>query len=94
MSDAEGETFNIGSDEKEISVAELAYEVARVAGPPTLQVIHRKSDDAQYLTNSPQRRCPDLTKLRERFSWNPTVNLTEGLRRTLDSYRESQCASR
>ena len=79
MSDAEGETFNVGSDEKEISVAELAYEVSRVAGPPTLQVIHRKSDDAHYLTDNPQRRCPDLTKLRERFSWNPTVKPHGGI---------------
>jgi len=39
-------------------------------------------------------RPADLTNLRERFSWNPTVNLTEGLRRTPDSYREPQCASR
>jgi len=93
MSDADGETFNVGSDEKEISVAELAYEVSRVAGPPTLQVIHRKSDDAHYLTDNPQRRCPNLTKLRKRFSWSPTVSLAEGLRRTLDSYRESPCAS-
>lgn len=38
-------------------------------------------------------RPADLTNLRERFSWNPTVSLAEGLRRTLDSYRESACAS-
>lgn len=94
MSDADGETFNVGSDEKEISMAELAYEVSRIAGPPALQVIHRKSDDAQYLTDNPQRRCPNLTKLRTRFAWSPTVSLAEGLRRTLDSYREPQCASR
>jgi UDP-glucuronate decarboxylase len=68
-------------------------EVSRVAGPPTLQVIHRKSDDAHSLTDNPQRRCANLTKLRKRFSWSPTVSLREGLRRTVDSYRESPCAS-
>ena len=93
MSDAGGEAFNVGNDEREISIAELAHEVSRVAGPPALQIIHGKSNDAQYLTDNPQRRCPDLTKLRERFSWRPTVSLSEGLHRTLNSYREMQCAS-
>lgn len=94
MSDADGEAFNVGSDEKEISVTELAHELARVVGPPTLEIVHRQSEDMHYLTDNPQRRCPDLTKLRERFAWKPAVSLAEGLRRTLDSYKEPQCASR
>jgi dTDP-glucose 4,6-dehydratase/UDP-glucuronate decarboxylase len=52
-------------------------------------VIHRVSEDPQYLTDNPQRRCPDLRKLRSRFPWTPKVGLTEGLRRTLRSYQES-----
>ena len=93
MSDADGEAFNVGNDEREISVAELARELSRVAGPPTLEVIHRASDDPQYLTDNPQRRCPDLRKLRNRLLWAPTVSLTEGLRRTLHSYLEARCVS-
>lgn len=93
MSNADGEAFNVGNDEKEISIAELAQELSSIAGPPPLKIIHHTSKDPQYLTDNPQRRCPDLTKLRTRFSWAPTVNLEQGLRRTLYSYTGDQCVS-
>jgi UDP-glucuronate decarboxylase len=94
VSDASDEAFNVGNDELEISIAELARELSRVAGPPPLEIIHRVSEDPQYLADNPQRRCPDLAKLRNRFSWSPSVSLAEGLRRTLRSYTEGECASR
>ena len=87
LSDANGEAFNVGNDEREISIGDFARELAAAAGPPPLEVIHRVSEDPQYLTDNPQRRCPNLRKLRSRFSWTPQVGLTEGLRRTLRSYR-------
>jgi UDP-glucuronate decarboxylase len=88
MSKADGEAFNVGNDEKEIAIAELAQELCRVAGPPPLEVMYRVSKDPQYLTDNPQRRCPDLAKLRRYFDWTPKVSLSEGLRRTLHSYQE------
>jgi dTDP-glucose 4,6-dehydratase/UDP-glucuronate decarboxylase len=88
LSDADGEAFNVGSDEREISIGDFARELAEAAGPPPLPVVHQSSEDPQYLTDNPQRRCPDLTKLRNRFRWQPRVGLREGLRRTLLSYRE------
>ncbi len=100
LSNANGEAFNIGNDEREISMADFANELARVAGPPTLEVIHQTSNDPQYLTDNPQRRCPDTTKLRTRFPWQPKIGIAEGLRRTLLSYQpqkntqEDSCASR
>ncbi len=87
VSDADGEAFNVGNDEREISMADFAREVAHTAGPPPLELVHQSSPDPNYLTDNPQRRCPDLTKLRTRFRWQPKVSLAEGLRRTLLSYR-------
>lgn len=87
LSGADGQAFNVGNDEREISMADFARELSRVAGPPPLEVVYQTSNDPQYLTDNPQRRCPDLTKLRSRFSWQPKVGLTEGLRRTLLSYQ-------
>ena len=55
--------------------ADFARELAAVAGPPQLEVIHRVSEDPQYLTDNPQRRCPDLRKLRSRFPWTPKLGL-------------------
>jgi dTDP-glucose 4,6-dehydratase/UDP-glucuronate decarboxylase len=81
-----GEIFNVGNDEREISIAELAKEMRTVAGPPWLEIENRTSQDAHYLTDNPQRRCPDLRKLRAAFDWQPNVALREGLSRTLRSY--------
>jgi len=87
-SDADGEVFNVGNDQQEVSIRELAELVRQIAGPPWLEIEHRVSRDVHYLTDNPQRRCPDLTKLRSRFPWEPKVSLTEGLWRTLRSYLE------
>ena len=90
LSNADGQAFNVGNDEREISMADFAHELSRIAGPPPLEIVYQTSKDAQYLTDNPQRRCPDLSKLRSYFSWQPKVSLTEGLRRTLLSYQPTQ----
>ncbi|MGH9638613.1 MAG: NAD-dependent epimerase/dehydratase family protein [Bryobacteraceae bacterium] len=87
LSDANGEAFNVGNDEREIAIGELAELISQVAGPPRLEIRHRISEDKHYLTDNPQRRCPDLGKLRGRLGWSPKVPLAEGLERTLHSYR-------
>lgn len=88
LSETDGEVFNVGNDQEEISIRELAERVRQAVGPPWLDIEHRVSEDRHYLTDNPQRRCPDLRKLRSRFPWQPTVSLKEGLDRTLRSYRQ------
>jgi UDP-glucuronate decarboxylase len=83
-----GATFNVGNDEREATIREVASEVQRAAGPPSLAIDYRVSPDAQYLTDNPHRRCPDLTRLRS-LSWQPRVTLADGLARTLRSYQEA-----
>jgi dTDP-glucose 4,6-dehydratase/UDP-glucuronate decarboxylase len=86
VSDANGEIFNVGNDEEEVSIRELAERTRQIAGRPWLKIVHDVSRDTDYLTDNPRRRCPDLTKLRKRFQWEPRVPLAEGLKRTLRSY--------
>ena len=93
LSDAQGEAFNVGNDEEEISIRELARLMREIAGPPWLEIEFKTSDDADYVTDNPQRRCPDLTRIRSRFSWQPKVSLAEGLKRTLLSYEENAATS-
>ncbi len=83
-----GEAFNIGNENPEISVAGVAELVSRIAAPPVLPVHYEISKDPSYVTDSPQRRCPDLTKLRAAVGYQPEMALEEGLARTLASYRE------
>ena len=92
LADVAGEAFNVGNDEQEISMGELARLMAGIASEPPLPVEHRISGDAHYLTDNPQRRCPVLTKLRS-LGWQPEVTLAEGLARTLRSYSEREEAA-
>jgi dTDP-glucose 4,6-dehydratase/UDP-glucuronate decarboxylase len=87
-----GEAYNVGNDEVEVSMANLAERVSATAaelmGGNASPVIFQTSGDTDYLTDNPQRRCPDLKKLRAVEGWAPTVPLAEGLKRTLTYYRE------
>ena len=36
----------------------------------------------------PKQRCPDISKARRILGWEPKVNLEDGLRRTLESFKK------
>ena len=59
----------------------------------TGRVVKAKSDDPAYLVDNPDRRCPDLTRLRTGLGVAPTMTLDEGLRRSLLWYRGAATAS-
>jgi nucleoside-diphosphate-sugar epimerase len=84
-----GEAYNIGMEAPEVSMAELAEEVAR-AGRELFgyegRVVRAESEDALYLTDNPQRRCPSIEKARSRLGFEPAVSLEEGIRRALVWY--------
>ncbi|MBI4571564.1 MAG: NAD-dependent epimerase/dehydratase family protein [Chloroflexi bacterium] len=84
---ANGQAYNIGNDEEEVCIADLAQHVRELAGPPWLAVVHEMSQDRHYLTDNPQRRRPDLTRLRTLIPDMRCVKLRQGLERTLRSYR-------
>ncbi|MFO0774928.1 MAG: NAD-dependent epimerase/dehydratase family protein [Nitrospiraceae bacterium] len=86
LSNGSGEAYNIGADNLEISMRDLANLVAKVSGG-TLGVTCEVSKDRAYLTDNPQRRCPDLTKARTRLGYNPLVSLEDGLSRLHHWYR-------
>jgi len=86
LSDHSGEAFNIGNDQEEISMADLAALVAKIVGGVTVK--YGTSEDAQYLTDNPHRRCPDLGKARTLLNYQPKIGLREGLTKLLGWYRE------
>ena len=90
LSSSDGEAFNVGNDAEEVTVVDVAERMQQVAGEPRLEIQYRRSADADYLTDNPDRRRPDLTKMRGTFNWAPRVSLTDGLARTLAHYRELQ----
>lgn len=77
---ATGQTINLGS-EHEITINELACEVAAVVGRRDAPVIH---DDLR--PGDTLRLCADTTKARQLLGFEPEVTLHEGLVRLRDWY--------
>jgi dTDP-glucose 4,6-dehydratase/UDP-glucuronate decarboxylase len=77
---ANGEAYNVGDDREELSMRELAERVRAVTRAPG-RVVLEPSTDPDYLTDNPQRRCPDLTRLRTLGGSPPAVSLETGLAR-------------
>jgi dTDP-glucose 4,6-dehydratase/UDP-glucuronate decarboxylase len=81
-----GEAFNIGCENPEISMRDLAELVVKITGSTTgIEV--KKSEDNEYLTDNPQRRCPNIQKARALLGYNPTVSLEEGLTKSYEYYQ-------
>ena len=72
---------NLGNPE-ELTVAELAELVRSMTGSPS-RLEHRPlpSDD-------PVRRRPDISKARQVLGWSPQVPVRDGLRATIEHFRE------
>lgn len=80
-----GEAFNVGNPE-EVSMLKLAKMVDSIAGGAGVHFA--KSSDKAYLTDNPQRRVPDISKIQRTIRWTPQISITRGLERTLKFYKE------
>jgi UDP-glucuronate decarboxylase len=92
-----GEAYNIGTDQPEISMRDLASRVARIAKELTGydgQIVAERSEDPDYLTDNPNRRCPDIGKARSELGYEPKVELDDGLERALRWYLAEEEAAR
>lgn len=80
------EAFNIGNSSPEISVMQLAQiyrEVGRTLFGYSKEIVLKLHNDTDYLTNNPQRRCPDITKATTLLNYEPRISLEEGIKRYL-----------
>jgi UDP-glucuronate decarboxylase len=90
-----GEPYNIGNDAPEISMRELADRVATIGARLTGytgSVVAGTSDDAEYLTDNPERRRPVIDKARRELGFDPEVDLDDGLERSLRWYLDERGA--
>jgi len=72
---------NVGGSE-EVSMIDLVASLGEVLGR-RLEVVH-----AALPKNDPVRRRPDVTRARKILGWRSQVSLNEGLRRTVDYFRD------
>ncbi len=88
-----GEPYNIGTEEPEISMSELAERMVSLAGAlfdyPG-KVVRKRSSDVEYLVDNPLRRRPAIAKARDELGYEPVVALDEGLERSLIWYSENR----
>jgi len=68
--------INIGNPH-EIPVRELADRVLALTGSRS-KIVYRPLPQ-----DDPMQRCPDISRARAQLGWEPTVDLDEGLRRTV-----------
>lgn len=85
------EIFNIGSDGPELSIkdfCELCIKVGKKKRNYTHSFSFCVSDDKEYLTDNPPRRCPDLSHSSESIGFSPTVSVTDGIDRFLAFFND------
>src|SRR4030042_1921784 len=78
-----GEIFNLGNP-NESKIIELAKLI--------ISLTNSKSE-IQYLPlpkDDPARRRPDITKAKKLLSWEPIVDISEGLKKTIEYYRNEK----
>jgi dTDP-glucose 4,6-dehydratase len=77
---------NVGNP-VEITIKEFGEEIARLTG------VEFKPSYQPLPENDPQKRRPDITKAKEILGWEPKIDRAEGLRRTLEYFKEHVAVS-
>jgi UDP-glucuronate decarboxylase len=91
-----GEPYNIGTEGPEVSMRELADRLVTVARDLfgySGEIVHATSPEAEYLVDNPVRRRPSIEKARSELGYDPTVDLHDGLARSLLWYAENSKGS-
>lgn len=81
----EAEPVNLGNPQ-EITILEFARLTLRLSGSRSEIQFVRPGD--KRTADDPNRRCPDIARAREALGWRPLVPLEEGLRQTIDWFRD------
>jgi UDP-glucuronate decarboxylase len=86
LSRANGEVYNVGNSNDEISVNELAKRLNKIFSNKLK--IKRIKYPSSYPHDEPKRRCPNIAKAKKAFNYSPRIDLNTGLQRTITWCRE------
>lgn len=75
-----GRTLNVGRDEEELSIGELAALVIKIVGKEL------RIEPRPPTPGSPLRRSPDITTTTALTGYRPKTTLADGVRKTYDAY--------
>lgn len=85
LSGKSGEVYNIGNDTPEIGMYELASIVCELLDNGVKP--RRKPYPDYYPAGEPQRRCPDLTKIKTELGYIPRVDLRSGIMKSIEWFK-------
>lgn len=85
LSGNNGHVYNVGSDDEEITMHQLAKKVVRILGGKAK--IKKIPYPKSYPQDEPQRRRPDITKIKKDVGFRPKVDLETGISRFIEWYR-------
>ena len=57
--------------------------IGKSIGKHSIEFVGAAKDD-------PRRRCPDISRIKEQLGWEPQVDFAEGLRRTVEWFKDRQ----
>jgi dTDP-glucose 4,6-dehydratase len=81
----ESEPVNIGNP-REMTILQFANRIIELTGSESL-ITYVQPKDVR-IKDDPKVRQPDITKARRVLGWEPKVSLEEGLRQTIEWFRE------
>lgn len=80
-----GEAYNLGNPNEEISIIDLAEKLTTLFPEKKLKVQRQKQSDQGYIASVVNRNSPDIGKIMK-LGWNPAVSIEEGFKKTIGSY--------
>lgn len=86
-SQAQGEIFNLGSEE-EITIKKLATTIKRLTGSPSrIKYLPYAKVYGSYFEDM-RRRKPDISKIKSLIGYRPRFKLEDSLKKIIDYYKE------
>lgn len=81
----EGEAYNVGNEDCQINMYDLACLLLRITNSGNLNVCRIEPNDNVYIASSVNRIVPNTSKLRA-LGWTPMFTLEHGFSRTIEYY--------
>ncbi len=79
---AAGEVINLGNP-TELTLNEAITIFEKIVGKPLIK------EQRSTMQDDPKRRNPDISKAKKMLGWEPQVDFSEGIKKTLEHYRHS-----
>jgi len=83
MNSIEVGPINLGNPNTEFTMIQLKEELENITNTK-LDVVYEPLP-----INDPRQRKPDITLAREKLNWEPKINLSEGLKKTLEYFKKT-----